>query len=283
MIVRINQTAVDFTLEHETTLAQFLASLGQWAAAEQLSIRGILVDGLSVDADERPLTSVRTIDVETVPLSEEQRARADVIATYFDLVSQAARSSSPSLVDELHREYPSVRAALFPLLAPWEGRLTEALGRLDGPWTNSLLAEAADELSEAASARLKELQAPAEALAETLTSLEVRAASLNELGLLFQRGQDKDAFARILSLFTVVEDVERRAELYVKQNADVQSAWTDFSTEWQPFLKETEAALDAGDYILLTDLLEYEILPRLLSLRPLFPALPNLDPVGGVL
>jgi len=285
MIIRINQIAVDFTLEKEQTMADLTRALRSWAQGQNLAILGILADGRALGPeDATPLACLNEIEVEAVPSGERDLARVDVISRFFALLAQGWTTGDGALTTELHLEYPAVRGALFPLLAPLAHRLKDVLEILDGPWTDPpVLAAAALRMAREIESRRKELQNPAQALVETLADLERTRETLSDLGLLFQRGQDREAFDRILGLFTLLEDGGRRAGLYWRDHGGESEAWSNFDQELKPFLRETEEALVAGDYILLTDLLEYEISPRILRMKELFPELSNLDPVSEVL
>jgi hypothetical protein len=284
MTIRINQIAVDFTLEKERTFADLTVALRAWALGQDLALLGILADGRALGPeDTTPLESIGTIEVEAVPAGERDLARAAVLARYFSLLSQAFGSEDRDLRAELQAEYPGVRAALFPLLDPFAPRLKAALEALDGSWsTPDVLVASAALVAEAAEDRRHELQSPVQALAETLDRLDRCLDNLADLGLLFQKGEDRSAFDRILELFTVLGDLGRRV-LFGPQEEGARSDWTAFVADLQPFLREAESALSAGDYILLTDLLEYEVCPRLREVRDRLPAVPNLDPVTGVL
>jgi hypothetical protein len=284
MTIRINQIAVEFTLEREKTFADLTAALRAWALGQDLALLGILADGRALGPeDPTPLEGIGTIDVEAVPAGERDLARAAVLARYFSLLSQAFHAGDRALTAELQAEYPGVRAAVFPLLTPFAPRLKSALEALDGPWTvPTALADPAVLVAEAAEDRRHELQSPVQALAETLDRLDRSLDGLADLGLVFQRGDDRTGFDRILELFTVLGDLGRRAAPVVSAGPAPET-WTAFQEELQPFLREAEAALASGDYILLTDLLEYEVSPRLREVRERIPAFPNLDPVTGVL
>ena len=284
MTIRINQIAVDFTLEKERTFADLTVALRAWALGQDLALLGILADGRALGPeDPTPLDSLGVVDVEAVPAGERDLARSAVLARYFSLLTQAFTSQDQALRAELQAEYPGVRAALFPLLDPFGSRIKSALEVLDGAWTASdALASSAALVAEAAEDRRHELQSPVQALAETLDRLDLCLDNLGDLGLVFQRGEDKTGFDRILELFTVLGDLGRRV-LFGPEDEASKSQWSTFVEELQPFLREAETALAGGDYILLTDLLEYEVCPRLREVRDRLPAFPNLDPVTGVL
>ena len=285
MTIRINQVSVEFTLEKERTFADLTASLRAWATVENLAVVGILADGRALGPDDQtPLAVIDGVEVETVPADGHDIARIDVIARFFSLLALGWQNRDQGLISELRKEFPSVKSALFPLLSPVAQRLEPWLGVLEAPWNDTeALERAARHVAQEAEALRREMQDPVAALAETLDTLEFSLVSLDAVSGLFQRGLDRDGLDLILRLFTVLEDLGRRAARARKGKAEGVTEWAQFNTELQPLLKDAAEALAADDYILLTDLLEYEISPRLQTVRALFPETANLDRVGELL
>lgn len=270
MIIRINETPVDFTLEHETTFADLHRSLTQWAANEQLELLSVLGDGKDLSPDDlAALDTLQTVEVEAVPVSEGTMARLAVIARFFALLAQSDAAG------ELRAQYQGIRGVLPTLLAPVAHRLQDAFETLD-KWTDEAPA-AASRIAMETAALHRELSDPKLALQEALSQLD-DALPGDELAGLFQKGQDKEGFGRILALFTAFEDLSRRADLALGAAKIESPAWTEFLDDLRPFLTEARDALEAADHILLTDLLEYEIVPRLTGVRSCFSIL---DPAYG--
>lgn len=269
MTIRINQTAVDFTLEQETTFADLVESLRSWAATQGLAVLGVLADGKALSpADPTPLQEIREVDVEAVAAQDEETAKIEVLERYFSLLAQGAGAENPALVSELRAEYPEVRKAAAPLLEGWKERAEGAWTILDGFWDSlGLVAESASLVAGLAHEARREQEAPFAALEETFAALDSALGDLEDLGTLFHRGRDRDALAKILGLFTLLGDAGRRAPKAFADAPEALAGWTVLFEELQPFLQETEQALGAGDFVLLTDLLEYEVTPRLRGLK----------------
>ena len=285
MTIRINQIAVAFTLENEKTIADLTTAFRSWAEAQDLAILGIMADGHARAPDDKtPLESFAVIDIEAVPVGERDLARVAVLSRFFSLLAQGWSQNNQILISELHGEFASIKTALFPLLDPLARRISQSLMVLENPWTDPVAqTEATQTLAAELETRRKELQDPRVALTETLSDLDRSLDNLADLGTLFQRGQDKDGYGRILNLFTVLEDLGRRSELAFKEREIDDRSWVEFQTDLKPVLQETESALAAGDLILVTDLLEYEVTPRLRQILDFFPELSNLDRATSVL
>jgi len=271
MTLCINQVPVDFTLENEATLADLETSLRTWARSQGLTILSFLADGRAQGDARRPLEELSRVDIEVVPAEDGPRARREVLAHYLDLVARAAEVDQGALAD-LKEEAGHVVQALRDL-----GLEGEAL---ETAWpTPRTLASVAGDLG----SRLRALPHPtSQNLVTTLGRLEVAGASLAELSSFFQKGSDREAFDRILAIFTDLMrlGVEVEAALSPEVN---RGSWDDFQGSLRPFLREAEGAMETQDYVLLTDLFEYEIGPRISELRPLLSSLINLDPRQDVL
>lgn len=284
MNIRINQVAVDFALETETTLAELSHSMSLWADSQNMAISSILADGRAIVQDEAvPLSGISEVEVEVVPVAERELVKVEVVGDFFSLLEQACSKGDSALLSELHREYLLVRPALFPLLDAVASRLNPDLAVLDGSWEQGTgIGEAARHIVAETKAFGRELREPTTALFETLDRLEASLGSLSDLGLFFQKGQDRDGFELILNLFTLLEDLSRLAPLHFRALGGQDNGWTEFHRDLQPVLQEAEGALAVEDYILLTDLIEYELTPRLRSARSSLSQ-SILDPASGVL
>jgi hypothetical protein len=266
MIIRINDSPIDFTLEHETTFADLHRSLTAWARTENLELLSVLGDGRALAPDDATgLDGLGVIEIEAVPASEGTAARLALVSRFF-----AVAALEPT--EELRGQYEGFRALVPQMLGPAAHRVAEELALLDGDWSTPGVPGAAARLARLAASLHGELSAPTAALTEALDRLETSLPG-DELARLFQKGDDREGFERILTLFTAFEDVTRRADLVATGDA-----WSALQDDLRPFLGEARDALAASDHILLTDLLEYEIVPRLKDIRACFS---NLDPAAG--
>ncbi len=280
MTIRINQVPIDFTLEQEKTLAELARSLEKWAADQDWTVVSFLADGkdFALD-DDTPLSSISDFEMEAVPAQDRDRAALNLVVQFFGALSEEPVSGW----DSYRGEYRSLRPVLLGVLGPSLPRLAPALEALDGPWDEAPLRAASLEVRDEALRLVQEYDDPRGHLRGSLDRLDASLGSLEELGLLFQTGRDKDGFALIVGLLEVLDTIGRQASLYFRRQPGKEAAWRTVQTELQPFLLEAETALKAGDYVLLTDLFEYELCPRLGGLRESFAGTDILDPAPGVL
>lgn len=279
MRIRINQTAVDFTLDGERTLSDLAASLGRWAEAEGLAVTSLLADGKAVSAgSDQLLDTVNEVELEAVSQQTLAGSQLEFIAGYLALAVQSLEDGNGPVADELRSEISPVIEALSHLLAPLAPEAQQALKALESGWDPGALGF----LTRLTAARAAEKADPAGAVAVAAETLSRQLEGAAELPLLFQRGEDTKAFDRILALFTALGDLDRTVPPVCRE-PNARTEWAAFRSELAPFLTEARSALEAGDYVLLTDLMEYEVIPRLRAVSGLLSSIINLDPVPGVL
>lgn len=131
-----------------------------------------------------------------------------------------------------------------------------------------------DALSEALATRMHEMENPAEELARAANELRGSSRELEEVSLMLQTGRDQDAMAAVVRF---VERSSRIVRLYpiLKQSggADFNTVVVDevpfpaFYSEFNSILSELIDAFTAEDSVLIGDLLEYEVSPRLETLN----------------
>lgn len=260
MTITINHEPVDFSLDGEATVGELTVALQDWARSQGAAVLGVLADGKAADA-ALPLEGISAVDVEVVPLADRDQARLDVVLGYLDRVAQAA-TEDPGLLPAWEAEWPSVRAALAEWGTPAQGPLT----RLDQPWDPGI-GPAVEALAAELRAQAAERTNPEAALEALVARLEAFGSSLGDLAVHFQKGRDAEAFQSILELFTAWESLGRLVPTVLVRRGQAVAAWSDLQAELAPFFHEVEAALGSQDYILVTDLLEYEVVPRLQTLR----------------
>jgi hypothetical protein len=121
-----------------------------------------------------------------------------------------------------------------------------------------------DELRAGLQARIADASRPADALARCAAGVRASAARLPEVSLLLQTGRDKDAMDIVIGFADTVQ-----ALLMLVPFLAPDPERGKLLAEFTPVLKELVAAFGTKDSVLIGDLLEYEIAPRMQRLTPL--------------
>jgi len=131
--------------------------------------------------------------------------------------------------------------------------------------------------------RLRELASPSEEIENSAAKVELIAGRLEELPLDMQTGKDQKA-AETIQLFSGISEKLFRILLIFKSEGLSPEAFTidgvsakTFVEEFNTTLKELSSAYENRDTVLVGDIAEYELAPRLLKL---FSAMKNIKGLG---
>ncbi|MDR2102891.1 MAG: hypothetical protein LBP42_02175 [Treponema sp.] len=267
MDITINGKPADITLESEKNLGDFLTGLESWLEGAGHRISGIQLDGRDIGADalsasvERELQDVGTIAIRT--LSWPELAAEALLCTLENISAwENASPEDKSLILESWREGAAGRflAEQIPDFFKEIEKLLEGKGFTP------------EEIKPLFEERLRELGDPRAELERIGASTAAIAARLEDLPLDIQTGKDKRA-AETIQLFSHIAEKLFRLLYCLKfdglspdtltiESLPIQSFIEEFGTA----LRELTAAYEAKDAVLVGDLAEYELAPRLVSL-----------------
>jgi hypothetical protein len=259
MEIRIDGKAADITLESEETLGEILLGFENWIAGSGLRISGLVIDGELIDsgglsaAFTRNLREIREIDIRT--------------STRQDLLLEALRDarsylgafdSSPGAAAQENWEESAAAHFLtdeYPELA----RIVGEIFKQEGPAPERIYPLIDERIREAADPR-GELSRIGPPVSDLIRRLE-------DLPLDIQTGKDRRA-AETVSLFSGIAEKMFRL-FFLLQNPGEEIPLIDslpasnFLEEFNAALRELLAAYEAKDAVLIGDLAEYELAPRL--------------------
>ena len=229
----INGSNVPVTWDKEQCLEEILSSLGGWSESQGHRILSVLVNGRAAQSldPSTPRQEIQSLDVETCPAAASQEEETRVLLNYLNLLAESAEKGVAANLEELKAEFPWVAPALHRRLLTREPN-----------W------EHPDVLARQAKNWIEEIRHPARALSDLVERLQ-------DWGRLIQRGQDQLAMK-------VLEDLSDELTLLSHSGLGSAELWQELNG----FLQETANALESRDFVLVADLLEYEIVPRLMNM-----------------
>jgi len=280
MRLTINGDAVAFSLEDERTLGEVAVAIDRWLAAAGFAAVGLCVDGEHLppapDAPwrARPVEGIDAVAVEARHAGELRRehwvAAADVLGTFArvlddgggdgELLAAADDALTALRLNPAGPDAASVAAGLA-------GALADAAGADLRAWLPPRRAAAAA-LARELAARLAGLAArtadPAAAVAESAAAVEALVPGLAGIAVQLQTGRDREAMAAVTDL---CDAVQRLLPLvaFLPRDPDRER----LTMELNAALRDLAAAFEAKDTVLIGDLAEYEVAPRLAGLLPL--------------
>ena len=275
MDITINGTASG-TDTAGKTIGQALSEIDERLEAAGAIIVGVRVDGIDVDADslagaaERDAGGPGTIELAAEPAAD-MKARA--VETLLELVTAAASAGTPEGIAAVRGTWDSFRSAFGGLFSAEEESFMDAFGvSLSGGAAGNdgtATGETGAKLSAFFGERLAELRSPAEAMRSASRVFDAIRDDLAEVSVRLQTGKDAEAMKTMVVAVELINKTVRIMPLFVHA-VPAAAAMTiggksiaDFYTEFNDSLRELAGAFEAKDGVLIGDLAEYEMLPRL--------------------
>lgn len=292
--ITINGQKIDYTLEGEENLAEVLDGLARWLGREGYSLAAAEADGRALDLTEAaalqqiPIGEVRTLEVAVESELKREHENLAAIDEYLRLLRAGVEAEDASVIEKLMREYASLYGALDTVLDR-NGIAEEAIGSaaLERVVAGSGVREGAMPAGQqrdalfsyitaarsALAVRMREMESPTEQLAEAAEELRSAVEQLGEVSIMLQTGRDAEAMEAVVRFTSLSSRIVRLYPL-LKQAGGVDFnevmvdgvAFPAFYAEFNRMLGELIEAFGAEDSILIGDLLEYEIAPRLETL-----------------
>jgi hypothetical protein len=266
MKITIDGKQTDVTIENEKTLGDVLAALENWLRGSGYRISGLMVDGETVDGAsldrffDRELSNVGTLDLKTSSWAEHA---AQSITSLYSMIAEMEKSAYAER-EGLRAEWAALPEAQFlKSEMPELGDAAERSFTGEGP--------APGELRSILEERLRELENPRQELTGAGPLVETLAQRLRDLPLDIQTGKDRRA-AETMGLFsTLAEKLVRlfnllKIEGFSPENKTVGGMPVlDYMGEFDSTLKDLVRAYEDQDTVLVGDLAEYELAPRLIQ------------------
>jgi len=272
MEISINDKPADITLDTEKNLGDILSGIEQWISPSGNRIRAVSVNGVDLgdslsEAFNKDIREISKLDI--------------TVSSWRELAAEA-------LVD-LDETCVTYSNALFEerggIAAAWEkspaarflaSDISDLYSLADRAFSGEGLSPG--DLAVITEERLREITDPGGEMAGSETLVRIVAARMQELPLDMQTGKDARAAETIQHFAHLGEKLFRIFAILKTGGLTVDSFFVDgtpartFIDEFNAVLDELSAAYENKDTVLVGDLAEYEMAPRLLKF---FDALKN--------
>jgi len=284
--IQINDQNLDFTIEQNETLGEVVKDIEAWLDGTDLVLYSVKHGDrelLSIPYEQwgpTPHSEVETLEVRVKHARELAGLNLQTILEYLDMLKRSVTASDGNRLGELMSGFPALIESLqkhFP-----NDPLLQSLGSLFGAgeakqvlaWSEEKRHQAfelVDLIHARVSFRLQELQDPKAALKTLSGALAVCIEDVSEISILLQTGRDRQAMDTIVRFSDLSQSLVRLVASIFPENSnkDLES----FYHELNGVLSELLEAFDAKDSVLIGDLMEYEIAPRLERLRSILQEL----------
>lgn len=290
MEIQINNQNLDFSIESNETLGDVVKGIEAWLEGTDLvlySVKHGEQELLSLPSEQwaqTPHGEVGTLNVMVKHTRELTLLNLQTILEYLGMLKQGISAGGdrqnrqlkellagfPALVESLRKHFPDSESILQTLVTLFGD--TEADQVLS--WGEEKKAQAynlIDLISTQVSFRLQELQDPKAALRTLSGALKVCIEEISEISILLQTGKDRQAMDTMVRFSELSQSLVRVvASVFSENHSQVDvggMSLRDFYIELNSILAELLEAFEAKDSVLIGDLMEYEIAPRLQQLR----------------
>jgi hypothetical protein len=292
MQILINDQPLDITVERDDTLGEVVRELKAWLKGSDLvlySIRHRDRELLASPPEEWESTSHTEVDALEVTVRgarELQSENLDTIVQYLELLAAALAERHDEKLAELAPGF----AAMVESVSQFEPRevalhslsllLAELSGRPVAEWPAERLAQAqalVERLHTVVDRHRREIEDPRAVARELTGELASLRDEAQEVSVLLQTGRDRQAMETIIRFSELSQSLARVLHCLADSDGNRPSVGgrdlREFYTELNGFLSELVEAFSAQDTVLIGDLMEYEVAPRLEELRSALEAI----------
>jgi hypothetical protein len=285
----INDEKVSYSLEHERTLGEVVHGIRSWLASAGFVITELEADGenlLTASGTEwgtRGVEAVSDLTVRATHTGDIRIAHWKVAEQWLAMLGDAldGLNAAPAadgqdpleeLLEDLQRTVGGFEVNPFaPTGSEDVQRFRQVFDGAQGAQIRSWSAENRRETAKLVrrvqglvKGRLEDAAHPQEVLARRAGQLRGSMGELKEVSLLLQTGRDRPAMEAIIRFADVAQSI---MDVLPFLPPDLERS--RLVVELTPVLKELVGAFDSRDSVLIGDLLEYEVAPRLEKLAPL--------------
>lgn len=291
MKIYINQDEIDFTLEKENALGEVFDSIEKWLSEQNYSITELYLDDNELLLTDRenwealPVEDKVSFRFIALTLKELKEQNLNTILKYCRMFQLSLKEGNLELMNELLGEYNYIEGSYSILLEDFSNSIKTHMAHLlkengfipeaeRSEENVKIILEAFMMLEAVIQGRLDELTQPQRSGTECYEAIVALMPQMENVSLMLQTGKDKDAmnviirftelFQKLLRVFTYLP-----AETQKDHHEDLKSYIKDMSG----VLKELTEAFSSEDSVLMGDLMEYEILPRMKSFPRYFESI----------
>jgi len=286
MIITLNSDPFDVTIENEKTLEELYTGISNWLIKSDLEITELVKDGEDLKLTNSSewknilLENIGKLDIVAISGSDRYISDLQTLYQYISLLQNAVTGSNNALISDLLSELKYVTSTLDSFLSkkdlPIYGtlKLKECINNFQKENREELesrnkLIELLKNISLVLQMRIKEVTSPFSELQKTAELLKKIIPGISDVSVMLQTGDDQQAINSILTFIDLSEKLIRLFPFLkefgytdISTKSIDSESFDDFYKGFNSILVELIDAFDINDSILIGDLMEYEIAPR---------------------
>jgi hypothetical protein len=293
MTITVNGSPIALEASESASLGELLSRADELLDKAGSVIVSLSVDGEEIDAEsyaacaERAASSVERVEIRA---EDSGAIKARALGTLLELLAIAKRSAedAPSAApgaepeatdwaglrkgaEDLSEAFAGLFAADELSFARLFADLLRGAGDEPGRASRIEISAQADRLSSVFEERLAELRSPVGEMRKAAALFDGRSGELEDIPVLLQTGKEEQAMKTVLFFIEIFNKVIRVIPELRSCGIDTASisvdgrAMPEFYGSFNEVLRQLTEAFEHKDAVLIGDLAEYEILPRMRS------------------
>lgn len=280
MTLTVDKTPIDFTLEDGDSLQDVINSISNWLKKDHLIIEKLYINDndYSQKSFDIDLDSINSIEIETIAFNELNINNISWIIYFFNSLISAIESWNTKVLGQVKKEIPFVLELLPTLLSInnslkediYSNQIEDLLTKYDYFQCDEKSIDKDSVISHfknivlLLNERLNEFTNPKEELKTTILLLNSFREDIESISLLLQSGKEDEA-AKIMTKFTNVFQKLIRIVTFNINNSEISgdNSINEFTKELNDILSELLEGYESQDVVLIGDILEYELSPRI--------------------
>lgn len=284
MVITLNCDPINVTIENEKTLDELISGLSEWLNKSGYEITGIVQDGLELklhngEWSKTLLDTIEKLDIKAISESDKYIADLQTLYQYITLLHNSVKTNNKVLTEDLLSELPFIKSSLDYIFAKKDQTANESilLQKLIDDYhkqnNDQSLILVLQDITIILQDRIKEVTSPFIELHSAAEKLKELVPKISDVSVMLQTGDDRQAMDSVIKFIELSEKLIRIFPFLkkygytdiTKESID-EEGFNDFYKEFNGILKELVDAFDINDSILIGDLMEYEIVPRVIKL-----------------
>ncbi|MDR2516781.1 MAG: hypothetical protein LBC88_05300 [Spirochaetaceae bacterium] len=266
--ISINGKTADITLEAEKTIGEVLSGIDSWLQNSGFRLNGLEIDGEKIDSHAVPLVfgrelaGIRALNIQVCAGSELALDALTDAAALLSAFGEALKTGGREEAEKIAALWESGAAASFLSV-----EFPELYRDLGAAFTDAAARSGA--VKGIVEERIREIARPLEEAERLEALVNSVAARLEELPLDIQTGKDSRAAETVTLFSAAAEKLFRLYHILKIQGEDFSSLMVEgaplaaFLEEFSGAVNEMLRAYQGRDLVLVGDLAEYELAPRL--------------------
>lgn len=290
MRITINEQTIDYTLEHETTLGEVVGGIEKWLDDSDLRISAVTIDDQELPLMKKeewtsiPLEEISELDITAATPLEYSYNSFRTVNEYIQALIEAVNNNDSASIRELYNEYEPIKAFLERFFSGYQDRnslqiktLHELIhhsgvpeGTIKEEQSAQRLVQFLESISLLIIERIREIVTPVDELEGLITLLETTNEKIRDVSVLLQTGKDREAMTLVVQFTELSQKLLRLYSiLHLKKIVDPDQLTVHdkpleaFYQELNTFFMDLQEAFTVNDSVLIGDLFEYEISPRM--------------------